>query len=189
MTDNAPETRTFLQARHYTPGRTEAVRLLVIHTTENPCAVGVARNVARWFGGDAAPQASAHYVVGPDEVIACVAEADTAWHAPPTNAYAIGIEHTCRAAFTSDDWASERAQAMLDRSAELVAELCAQHGVPIQYVDEAGLRAGVAGITTHAAVSRAFGQSEHWDPGGSWPMADYLARVSRAGGRRTRQSP
>ncbi len=191
MSDEPPATRTFLQARHYTPGRLEAVRLLVIHTTESPCAPGVARNVARWFAGNAAPQASAHFVVGPDEVIACVAEGDTAWHAPPCNPYAVGVEHTGRASFTAADWASGPATAMLDRSAALVAEVCARNGIPVAFIDVDGLLAGESGITTHACVSNAFHQTDHTDPGNAFPTDDYLTRVAAAsgGGSPTQTAP
>jgi N-acetyl-anhydromuramyl-L-alanine amidase AmpD len=157
-----------------------AVRLVVLHTTENPCAPGVARAVARYFAGPGAPEASAHYVVGPDELILCVPEASTAWHAPPANFYSIGVEQTGRAAFTPDDWQSASAQAMLARSAALVADLCDRYGLPVVFVDAAGLAREDAGITTHVEVSKAFRVSDHTDPGPSFPMDDFLAAVAAA---------
>jgi len=167
-------------ARHFAKGRAENVRLLVLHTTENPCANRVARSVATWFAGASAPEASAHYVVGPDEVVLCVPEEDTAWHAPPANPYSIGIEHTGRAAFTEADWATPEAKAMIDRSVALVADLCVRHGIPAKLVDVVGLARGDAGITTHALVSSAFHKSTHTDPGKHFPIEDYLARVALA---------
>jgi N-acetyl-anhydromuramyl-L-alanine amidase AmpD len=193
-------------AKHFTPGRPEPIRLVVIHTTENACALHVARNVALWFAGASAPQASAHYVVGPDEVIACVREEDTAWQAPPTNPYAIGVEHAARAAdeivdgkvvakaFTADDWAGDAAQAMIAKSVELVADLCVRHNIPAVFVDKDGLVRGDAGITTHITISHAFGKTDHVDPGPNFPIDDYLARVAaavadRAGGAATDPAP
>lgn len=169
-----------IQARHYTVGRTERVRLLVLHTTEGPCIHGAARNIAKWFAGSNAPEASAHFVVGPDEVLQCVSEDDTAWHAPPVNEYSIGVEHTAFAAFTADEWMGTGQQAMLARSAALVAFLCKWHSIPIVAVDVAGLLAGESGITTHCAVSKAFHKTDHTDPGPAFPMAAYLAMLSRA---------
>lgn len=166
-----------IPAKHFKAGRAWPVRLLVIHTTEGPCAAGVARKVAEWFGGAAAPEASAHFVVGPDETIACVDEADTAWHAPPVNGYAIGVEHCGRAAWTAEQWAEEQPTAMLARAVELVADICTRHGIPAVFVDAAGLVRGDSGITTHAQVSLAFHQTTHTDPGAGWPMDAYLDGV------------
>lgn len=165
-------------AKNFKKGRAEPVRLIVLHSTENPCAAGVARNVAAWFAGASAPEASAHYVVGPDEVVQCVLDTDTAWHAPPVNDYSIGIEQTGRAAFSADDWATTEAQVMLARSVALVAELCAKYGIPPVFVDAAGLARGDHGITTHVCVTNAFHKSTHTDPGPNFPADDYVARVA-----------
>ena len=165
-------------AKNFKHGRAEPIRLIVLHSTENPCAPGVAHNVASWFAGASAPEASAHYVVGPDETVQCVLDADTAWHAPPTNAYSLGIEQTGRAAVTADEWATDAAKAMLARSVALVAELCTKHQIPPVFVDAAGLVRGDHGITTHVCVTNAFHQSPHTDPGASFPSDDYVARVA-----------
>lgn len=181
-----------VQAKHYKPGRTEPIRAIVIHTVEGPCSPGEAMGVARWFGGATAPEASSHYVCGPEVIVACVSEDDTAWHAPPSNAWAIGIEHTAvaadvrrngvlvYAAFTPADWASPNAQAMLARSAELVADICTRRGIPVVFLDADALQRGEAGITTHVEVSKAFRETDHIDPGPNWPMDAYLALVHGA---------
>jgi hypothetical protein len=44
-------------------------------------------------------------------------------------------------------------------------------------VDVAGLLRGDRGITTHDAVSKAFKQSTHWDPGPGFPLADFANAV------------
>ena len=172
----------YITARHYTPGRAEDVRLVVVHTTESACAPGVARNVARWFCGSQAPQASAHYVVGPDEVISCVDEDDTAWHAPGCNPCAIGIEYTARAGWSAEDWQSEAAEAMLRRSADLVADICQRRGIPAVLLTPDELLAGASGIATHATVGRAWHRSDHWDPGPAWPGERWLTMVVEAMG-------
>lgn len=174
----------FIRARYFTSGRGEGVRLIVLHTTESPCRAGVARNVAGWFAGPNSPRASAHYVVGPDEVIACVREEDAAWHVPPTNPYSIGIEQAAYARFTAEDWASVDVRAMLDRVAALLHDISRRHAIPLAFVDEEGLRRGDAGVTTHVAVSRAFGRSDHYDPGPAYPIEDVLARAAALGSLR-----
>lgn len=67
---------------------------------------------------------------------------------------------------------------MLTRAAELTALLCVAYDVPPWFVDVEDLRRGARGVTTHAAVSRAFGQSAHWDPG-AWPRRKFLRMVRR----------
>jgi len=177
-------------AKNFKKGRTAPVRLIVLHTTENDCKPTVARNVAKWFAGASAPTASAHYVVGPDETLCCVLETDTAWHAPPANPYSIGIEQTGRAAFTEADWASADAQATLERSVTLVADICTRLGIPAVFVDKDGLTRGDSGITTHVTVSETFKQSNHTDPGTHFPIDDYIARVVTAmGGPATDPAP
>ena len=37
--------------------------------------------------------------------------------------------------------------------------------------------AGRRGLTGHAEVSRAFGQSDHWDPGDGFPVEAFVDRV------------
>lgn len=166
-----------IPARHFTPGRTAAVSLIVIHTTENDCRPGVALAVARYFAGPSAPEASAHYVVDPGAVVQCVRDVDTAWHAPGTNPRAIGIEHAGRARYLDRDWETLDVDAMLRRSAGLVAALCRRHGIPIERLGAEAVRAGEAGITGHVDVSKAFKKSDHWDPGPRFPWARYLDLV------------
>src|SRR5262245_43698182 len=129
---------TFIRASHFQAGRGgSSVEIIVIHTTEQPCAPGVARSVAGFFAGPNVTT-SAHYVVGPDEVIQCVKEQDMAWHAQGANPHSIGIEHTARAMFTYEAWCEPNGHAMLEKSARLAADICKRHGIPVQYVDEAG---------------------------------------------------
>lgn len=171
---------TTLLAKNFTFGRKDKPRVIVLHTTENSTAPGVARNVATWFAGKGhapPPEASAHYIVGPEEILGCVDEQDTAWHAPPANPYGIGIEMVARAAYTAEDWARPEVEEMLERATMLVADICGRWAIPVAFLDEEALRRGDAGITTHAAVSRAFGKSTHWDPGAGFNVEAFLVRV------------
>ena len=54
----AVTTIPFVQARNYTRGRSNAIDLLVIHTMEAPEKPTTAENVANWFAGSSAPQAT-----------------------------------------------------------------------------------------------------------------------------------
>lgn len=168
-----------IQARHYYPSRRAPIDWIVLHSTENPIARGVARNVARWFSGPSSPTASAHYVVGPDEIVRGVRDEHTAWAAPGANERGIQIEMVGQAAKT--DWLAGDGRAVTERAAGLVAALCRRHGIPAERVDAAGLKRGGRGITSHAAVSEAFRRSTHQDPGlqgdRRWPWSEFLALV------------
>ena len=168
---------TSIPSPHYYPGWPSPPRLIVLHSTETPCAPGSARAVARAFQS-AATQASAHDVIGPDAVFSCVDLANRAWHVgAPGNGFAIGVEQTGFAHFTAEDWASAPVQAMLANVVVRVADICRQTGIPAVCVDVDGIRAGASGITTHAMVAKAVGGSTHWDPGPHYPLDDVIARV------------
>jgi N-acetyl-anhydromuramyl-L-alanine amidase AmpD len=174
-----PTTTTipFIKARNFTRGRSNAIDVLVIHTMESPEKPDTAESVANWFAGSTAPQASAHYCIDADSVVQCVQDDDVAWHAPGANHNGLGFEHAGRAAQTHSDWSDAYSDAMLERSAELVARKCVEHHIPAVWLRPADLRAGKRGLTGHVDVSDAFKRSDHRDPGTSFPIEAYLARV------------
>lgn len=164
-------------AKNFTPARRTTVDVVVIHTMESPEIPKTARAVANWFAGPSAPQASAHYCVGPDETIQCVDEAAVAWHAPGVNTVAIGIELTGRASQTIAQWADAESLAVLERAAQLVAEICARWNIPIARLSVANLIQKKRGICGHYDVTMAFHKSTHTDPGPNFPWEKFLARV------------
>lgn len=168
-----------IPARHFTPAQRTKCDLIVIHTTENRQRLGLARDVALWFAGATAPQASAHFVVDNREVFECVHPNDVAWAAPGANAKSLHIEHCGQASMTVADWAGEYSKEMLALSAQLAAALCVRWLIPPTFVGVKGLRAGERGITTHLAVSDAFRKSTHIDPGAAFPLDDYIRQVER----------
>lgn len=183
----APSPIPFIQARNYTKTSRTAVQWIVLHSTENKIRPGVARNVATWFAGPTAPQASAHYVVGPDETIQCVEEKSVAWGAPSANRQGIHIEMVGQAARTNwdtDGTGETDGRKVMERAAKLTREIAARWSVPLERVDATGLRAGRRGITTHAAVTEAFRTGSHVDPGmpgdRRWPWEAFLGLVTKA---------
>jgi len=171
-------TYPFVPARWFTPTQGRRIRLLVLHTMEVAEMRDTAERVARYFQTMSdGRRASAHYCVDSDSIIQCVQDKDVAWHAPGANNDGIGIEHAGYASQSEDDWLDDYSQTMLRRSAQLAAQLCKRHGLPIASVGVVGLKAGTAGITTHAAVSEAFKKSTHYDPGPNFPMDLYLEMV------------
>ncbi len=177
----------FTQAANFTPaGRTTAT-LIVIHTMEAPEKPGTARGVADWFGGKrgAAPKASAHFCVGPDEVIQCVRLDDVAWHAPGANRSGIGIEHTGFAAQTVEQWNDEGSNATLQRSARLCAELMRETNIAPGRLTPDQIKANMSGICGHIDVTHAFPDEGHGhtDPGPNFPWDRYLALVAEELGK------
>lgn len=168
-----------IQAANYTKASRGEVRWIVIHTMEAAEASTTARAVARWFGGlsGTAPRASAHYCIDDSHAIRCVESYDVAWHAPGANRYGIGIEHAGYARQTAEQWADPYSDRMLRISAKVAADECQRWGIPVRYVDRAGLLAGERGISTHNEVTWAFRQSTHTDPGKFFPMEHYLDLV------------
>lgn len=163
---------------HRSRGWDAPPRFIALHTTENATGPGVARAVARYFAAPAT-QASAHYIVGPDAVYACVDEGDRAWHVgKPGNGLALGVEQVGFARYTADEWAAPPQQAMLANVVELLADICRRTGIPAVCLSVDDARApGATGILTHATMGKAFGGSNHWDPGPHFPLDDVLARV------------
>lgn len=175
-----PETK--IQARWYAKGPRAkgAIDLVVVHTMESAEKGATAESVAKYFA-TTDRKASAHWCIDADSEVRCVDDADIAYHAPGASHRSIGLEHAGFARQSPAEWADEYSTQMLLRSARLAASICRQYGIPVRFVDAAGLRAGAAGITTHAEVSKAFPDkgSGHWDPGPHFPMLGYLADVGR----------
>jgi N-acetyl-anhydromuramyl-L-alanine amidase AmpD len=170
----------FVQAKWYTQTAGRQVDLVVLHDMEAPERPGTAEGCARYFATCRA-QRSAHHCVDVDSIVQCVREEDVAWHAPGANHNGIGIEHAGYAAQSARDWADAYSERMLRNSAALAAGLCVRYGLPVEFVDFVALRSGRArGITTHAEVTKAFGRSQHTDPGPNFPMAHYLELVGTA---------
>lgn len=181
-----PGDKRFIQAKNYTPSTRNRVDLVVLHSVEAQIEPGMAKRIADYFAGPDAPDASAHYVVGPDATYACVQEKDVAWAAPGANSNGIQVEMVGQAFKTNWTYPGSGPTDGLDvlrRSADLVRSLCLRWDIPMKRVDAKGLLAGERGITTHAAVTAAFRQSDHVDPGGPgderWPWELFLRLVRR----------
>lgn len=168
-----PADYLYIPAKHH-GGHQSTIKWITIHRTESTLKLGGARQVARYFQTTTRP-ASAHYVVGPDEVIRCLPDNVIAYHAPP-NANTLGIELL---GYTKDnDWSSTLGLQMLTLAGHLARQLCALHSIPAVYVPAAGLRTGKRGITTHKDVSVAFRQSTHTDPGPYFPMDSFIQMIA-----------
>jgi N-acetyl-anhydromuramyl-L-alanine amidase AmpD len=173
----------FVQAAHCGPSRKgEPIWLIVIHTMEAPEKPRTAHNVAFWFAGPSAPQASAHYCVDSDDTVQCVKEDMVAWGAPGANRHGIHIEHAGYASQTPTDWQDEYSQRMLLRSAALAADIAKRYGIPVVKLSPGDLAdPSATGFCGHVdvTVGRNAGHG-HTDPGASFPWGQYLDMVRSA---------
>lgn len=168
----------FIEARWHGQGGNDHPGRIVIHDAEYPEKITGAEDVAAYFQ-HVDRKASAHYVCDADSTVQCVKATDTAYHAPP-NAHSIGIELVGYAKQTTVDWLDDFSVAMLrDQAAPLVRDIAATYGIPLVWLSVADLLAGKHGITSHNNVSLAFKQSTHTDPGGNFPIDQFMAWVTQ----------
>lgn len=172
----------FQQARNFTKaGRAlSSIGLIVTHTMENDERPDGAENVASWFAGSTAPQASAHFCLDNNSVVQCVRLADVAWGAPNANHNGVHVEWCGRAAQQTRDWHDPFSNQERELGAQLYAALAHLLNIPVRWLEPADLKAGMRGITSHANVSKAFPNNagNHWDPGPNFPHGELLSRVS-----------
>ena len=166
----------FVESPNKTPATGRAIDVVVMHTMEIAERPDAAEICARWFGTEAS-RVSAHYCVDANSVIQCVREKDIAWHARGGNTNSIGVELAGFASQTTRDWQDAYSRAVLSRAASLVADVCRRRRIPVRWLVADDLVARRRGVTGHAEVSRAFGQSDHWDPGDGFPVEAFLDRV------------
>lgn len=180
----------FVQARNYTKSTRLVVLGICIHTMEAPEGPKTAENVANWFAtqptngalvnGSKFAGASAHWNVDADSIVQSVREQDIAWHAGPVNNWSIGVEHAGYARQTTVEWLDVYNMAMLDRSANLTAEICRRWDIPVTRLSADDLRKGKKnGFFGHVDVTNGLtGGLGHQDPGNFFPWQMYLTMVA-----------
>lgn len=173
----------FIQAKHYSPGRGgKTVKLIVLHTMETPQSEGRANQVALWFAGSSAPQASAHYMVDDKQIVQSVSEQDTAWAVDEydLNQESISIEHAGYAAQTPAVWANAYSTAELALSASLTADIAKRYKIPAVKLTPEQIVAGQSGFCGHVDITNAFKiAGGHQDPGEQYPWDKYMALVKQ----------
>lgn len=170
----------FVQARHYTPVSSREINLLVIHDMEFPEKPEAAEDVAKFFAGSNAPQASAHYCLDNNSVVQCVRDHDVAWAAPGANNDGLHFEFAGYAAQSGKQWRDRYDMDMLTIAAHLFARKAHRYHIPLHSVGPKGLRAGHSGITTHRFITESgIGGSAgtHQDPGPNFPLEDFVDSV------------
>lgn len=174
-------TYPFIQAVHYTKGRSNTKpHLVVIHTMETPESEGRASQVANWFAGKTAPQASAHYMIDDTKVLQSVLETDTAWAVDDwkLNTSSISLEHAGAASQTPAQWADTYSTTMLKLSATLAADIAKRNHIPVVRLSPADILAGKSGFCGHADITKAMNiKGGHSDPGTNFPWSTYIKQI------------
>ncbi len=157
-------------------------KLIVIHCTDGHEGPNKDADVAAMFAdANLHPRRSAHYVVDTDSVTQCVDDNMQAWHCGKTgNRLGIGIELCGKASQSYDQWHDSLSLPMVQIAARLVANLCQKHNIPCVYLTSRQLLEGRSGVTTHASVSIAWGESTHTDPGPGFPMVKLVNAAREA---------
>jgi hypothetical protein len=164
---------TRLKAVHTSgPRKASDIRNIVMHSTEGPTAAGA----AGWFANPKS-SGSANLVVDGKECYRTVDDLVVPWAAPPLNTKGFHIEQAGYTHWTRAEWLAHTPT--LDRAAYKAALRAVEYKIPIRFVGPLGLRLGRRGFTSHAAVSKAFRQSDHTDPGTGYPWDVFLALVKR----------
>jgi N-acetyl-anhydromuramyl-L-alanine amidase AmpD len=169
----------FVESPNFTPADGRAIGVVVMHTMEIAERSDAAEICARWFRTKVS-QVSAHYCVDADSVIQCVVEKNIAWHARGGNTNSIGVELAGFASQTVRDWNDPYSSTVLARASTLVADVCRRRRIPVRWLVADDLLAGRRGLTGHSEVSRAFEQSDHWDPGDGFPVDVFLDSVRKS---------
>jgi N-acetylmuramoyl-L-alanine amidase len=159
----------------------ELTQAIVLHATDGHEGPDKAEDVARMFAGVLAKPRSCHFVADSDSLVQCVPAMLTAWHCGHTgNMRCEGLELCGFARQTPAEWLDALSLPMLNLAARHVAERCRALSIAPVFVDRAGLRQGLRGITTHAEVSLAWQESTHTDPGRGFPLRAFIDAVRAA---------
>jgi len=149
---------------------------------ETPETGGRAEQVAKWFAGETAPQASAHYCVDNTAIWQNVKDTDTAWAVAVEdyNQESISLELAGQASQTPAQWADTYSRGELAGAEKLSAELSVEHGIPPIHLTDKQILDGVTkGFCYHADISRAKAiAGGHTDPGVNFPLYNFLASVA-----------
>lgn len=181
-----------------TDNKDGGINRIVVHSAVIQGKPGAADQLGRMNA--TSTTGSWHYATDSEHAVQCSWDSYVCWHAPP-NKHSLGVEMAdwpkpwpsgsqTKAWWTkltkSWRWRTPYHSKMLRVTAELVAELCLEHDVPIQFLSVKMLKNGQRGITIHANVSKAFKQSTHWDPG-AWPRIRFM-RMVRSHAKQCQQS-
>ena len=172
-----------IPAKHFSTGRGgKSIRMIVLHTMETPESEGRARQVATWFGGATAPQASAHYCVDDKEIIQSVKDEDTAWAVDDfdLNQQSLSIELAGTASQSVAQWSDTYSKSEMAHLVELSKALASKYSIPAVHLTPAQIIDGkTKGFAYHHDITVAKKiAGGHTDPGENFPLAAFLKALA-----------
>lgn len=152
---------------------------IMVHDAEAHERRGSARGVAAYFAaGSEGRDASAHIVTDDAEIIQCVHDRDIAWAAGHTaNTHGIHIELVGFQSQTREQWLDEYGRRVFENAGNIVAQYALKFGIPLVHLSDAELAARKPGVVGHVQASRVFRESDHTDPGPSFPWDVLMDRA------------
>lgn len=158
------------------PRSTSKIQAIFIHTTESPLGTPC-ENVANYQLS--ARNGSYHYLA--DQAGRLLRENTDDWIAWGTgnrgNDVGLHLSFVNYAKCSRTEWLSNLK--MLDAGAWQVARWCKAYGIPARAITPTDLRNGVKGISTHDGARRAWGVTDHTDPGPGFPMDIFVNLVKK----------
>jgi N-acetyl-anhydromuramyl-L-alanine amidase AmpD len=152
--------------------------VVVIHDTEGNEGITSAEDGAA-YDKRRTDGTSTHFFTDPNSTVQCVYTWDQANAARATgNHIGIHIEMCGKASQTKAQWGDPNSAAMIDNTAKLVARLCKKYGFPVRRLTVQELQNGGKGIVGHVDITRAFGESDHTDPGPNFPWETLIAKAN-----------
>lgn len=158
------------------PRPVEGIRNIFIHTTENDFSTR-AEDVAQYQINS--QSGSYHRLVDRTHILV---ENTDDWLTWSTGNYGndvgLHLSFVARAASSRAQWLKEEKNyGTLTRAAAQVAAWSTRHNIPLIPIDGGGLLKGRRGVSTHDAA-RAWGGTDHTDPGRGFPMDVLLKKAA-----------
>lgn len=156
---------------------------VVIHTTEGSEGPSAAEGLASVLGrpGDRTTSSgsrygSSYHAIADTfpHVIRATAWPRVAFAAAGGNTQGLHIVIPGKAGQTRAEWLDAVSRSAIRTVAAFLVDVAGLYGIPLRHLSDAELAAGGRGYVDHAAVSRVWKQSSHWDCGPNFPW-DVLA--------------
>lgn len=172
----------------YTKGRTRPVQIIAIHATHGSEGDLSAENGVSW-DKRRTDGTSCHIFVDSNSALREVPDTDRAHHARyHGNQIALGLEICGRADQSAAQWDDAVSRATLRNAANVTAQLCQIHKIPVRRLSVSETRAAYYnaagsrpfGLAGHIDFTKAFPEDDgdHTDPGTYFPWARFLAMVT-----------
>lgn len=178
------DTLPYMPARwSIVPASPRPLGLIVVHCTVTGERAGTAIAVQRGFASPTARPGSTHTIVDPIHIVRSVRDEHIAYGASGANKQGLHVEICGQPTQTREQWLDTDSRSAIRNAGRCIAAWCHRHHIPAQLVlDPGALRSGLRGITSHAAVQKAWPSTGHWDPGPAFPwdvlMGDIDAELS-----------